>query len=203
MTSICCEKCACVTYERDEYDRGVGLTSECKDTKCKCHQEQPKDWREEFSSIIGKVPKHAIMISAIGEFCLMCGHPAEPNQVIDQIKAFIQKEISEAYTKGRADEAKTCAGCSKEKIDEARKEEMFTVCGKLAKFPDKIFKGGCGEPVSVMKVYACVDCSTPFHRKCLLKHFQEDMPVMSLTKMPLEEALAKVDQMNNSASLQD
>lgn len=74
-------------------------------------------------------------------------------------------------------------------------KDMGVLCGKLQEFPGKVFADGCGEPVRVMRAYACVDCSAPFHRKCLLKHFQHDMEVQSLTKMALEEALAKVDEM--------
>lgn len=69
---------------------------------------------------------------------------------------------------------------------------MSVICGKLLESPTG-FKGGCGQSVNIMKVYACVDCSAPFHRKCLLKHIHEDMPVISLTKMPLEEAFKKID----------
>ena len=76
-------------------------------------------------------------------------------------------------------------------------DETFISCGKLAEFPNKTFVGGCGEPVNIMKVYACVDCSAPFHRKCLLKHMHYDMPVESLSKMPLDEALKKVDDLNS------
>jgi len=47
-----------------------------------------------------------------------------------------------------------------------------------------------------MKVYSCVDCSAPFHRKCLLKHIAQDMPVTSLSKMPIEEAFKIIDELN-------
>lgn len=81
-----------------------------------------------------------------------------------------------------------------------KNEEMdFSVmCGKIAEFPEKLFVGACSDPINIMKVYACIDCSVPFHRKCLLKHIHEDMPVQSLTKMPLEEAFKKIDEMNQS-----
>lgn len=75
-------------------------------------------------------------------------------------------------------------------------EDMQVSCGKLQEYKDKTFVGGCGKGIDLMRVYACVDCSAPFHRKCLLKHLHEDMPAVSLTKMPLEEALKKVDEMN-------
>ena len=71
----------------------------------------------------------------------------------------------------------------------------FVVCGRLQESGDKTFIGGCGEPVNVMEVYACIDCSAPFHRKCLLKHIHEDMPVQSISKMSLEEGLKKLDEL--------
>lgn len=39
-----------------------------------------------------------------------------------EIKAFITKVEHEAYTRGRCDEAKTCEGCSSERIKEAKAE---------------------------------------------------------------------------------
>ena len=33
----CCEKCELTSYERDEYDRGIGLTTECHNPSCECH----------------------------------------------------------------------------------------------------------------------------------------------------------------------
>ena len=33
----CCEKCEWIDYERDEYDRGIGLTNYCRNSKCPCH----------------------------------------------------------------------------------------------------------------------------------------------------------------------
>lgn len=86
---------------------------------------------------------------------------------------------------------------TKEEKDAWYKEvsQIKVVCGMLAEIPDKKFIGGCGKPVSIMEAYACVDCSAPFHRKCLLKHLQEDMETTSLTKMPLEEAFKKIDEM--------
>ncbi len=71
--------------------------------------------------------------------------------------------------------------------------EMVTLCGKLQEFPDKTLVGGCSKEVSILKVYACVDCSAPFHRRCLLKHMQYEMKDESLSKMPLKKALKKVD----------
>lgn len=70
------------------------------------------------------------------------------------------------------------------------------LCGKLMELPDKTFIGGCGEPVNILSAYACVDCSAPFHRKCLLKHMKEDMPVQSLSKMTLEKAFQKLDELS-------
>ncbi len=84
---------------------------------------------------------------------------------------------------------------TKEEFYEVLKD-MFVMCGKIAELPDKLFQGGCGEPVNIMKAYACVDCSASFHRKCLLKHIQYDMPVESLSKMPLEEAFKRIDELN-------
>jgi hypothetical protein len=31
--------------------------------------------------------------------------------------------------------------------------------------------GGCGRPIAADEAYRCVDCSIPFHRTCLLRHF--------------------------------
>ena len=75
--------------------------------------------------------------------------------------------------------------------------ELYTLCGKLAEFPDKTFVGGCGEPVNLLKAYACIDCSAPFHRKCLLKHIHYDMPVESISKMSLEDGLKKIEEVES------
>ena len=74
-------------------------------------------------------------------------------------------------------------------------DDINVTCGKLQEIPKGLI-GGCGEAVNIMEVYACLDCSAPFHRKCLLMHIQEDMSVVSLSKMPLEEALKKLDELN-------
>jgi hypothetical protein len=33
----CCEKCEWTDYQTDEYDRGIGLTTTCRNSKCFCH----------------------------------------------------------------------------------------------------------------------------------------------------------------------
>lgn len=84
----------------------------------------------------------------------------------------------------------------KEEIEQLYKklENVHVACGKVAEL-SKGFVEGCGKPISILKVYACVDCSAPFHRKCLLKHMKEDMEVESLSKMPLKEAFKKLDKL--------
>jgi hypothetical protein len=79
-----------------------------------------------------------------------------------------------------------------------RLENVGVVCGGLHNTGN--FKGGCGKEVNILKVYACVDCSAPFHRKCLLKHFKEDMLEQSLTKMSLEDAYKKIDEIEKATS---
>lgn len=33
---------------------------------------------------------------------------------------------------------------------------------------------GCGEPLPYLnEIYRCADCDTPFHKHCLLKHFEK------------------------------
>jgi len=95
-------------------------------------------------------------------------------------KEFLSDELSLIYDKA---------------VEEGLKNSAV-LCGKLMELPDKTFIGGCGEPVNILSAYACVDCSAPFHRKCLLKHMKEDMPVQSLSKMTLEKAFQKLDELS-------
>lgn len=49
MEQKCCEKCEHIDYEQDEFDRGIGLTSTCRNSKCSCHQDtKPKEWLNDF-----------------------------------------------------------------------------------------------------------------------------------------------------------
>jgi hypothetical protein len=70
----------------------------------------------------------------------------------------------------------TQAKASQERLIEDVLEEMAVMCGMLQETGDKIFVGGCGKEVKVFgtaneRAYGCVDCSAPFHRECLRKHF--------------------------------
>jgi hypothetical protein len=38
----CCGLCEWIVQERDEYDRGIGLTYECRDSSCPCHSPAPQ-----------------------------------------------------------------------------------------------------------------------------------------------------------------
>lgn len=75
-------------------------------------------------------------------------------------------------------------------------DNIAVTCG-VCEGMKKGFVGGCGEAIPVLRIYACVDCSAPFHRKCLLKHVQKEMVGLSLTKMPLEDAFKKIDELTN------
>ena len=75
-------------------------------------QEQPKDWRDELKEKWWKTFNDSGLPN-YGEY--------------KDMFSFIQKEISEAYTKGRSDEAKTCAGRSKIRRDEVRNSTLDQV----------------------------------------------------------------------------
>ncbi len=56
------------------------------------------NWEERFDKIIGDVPEHAKYI--IDKYtkdgcCYMCGHPAQGNTVIKEIKLFITQRLSD------------------------------------------------------------------------------------------------------------
>lgn len=53
---------------------------------------------ERFDEQFGKPKKECVLANYInGDICTMCGHPFNPNTVIDEIKAFIhqEKQLSE------------------------------------------------------------------------------------------------------------
>jgi hypothetical protein len=75
-------------------------------------------------------------------------------------------------------------------------KKINIMCGQVRELSGG-FLGGCDQPLNIMDVYTCVDCTVPFHRKCLLKHLKEDMEGISLTKMSLEDAFKIIDKFEN------
>ena len=58
--------------------------------------------------------------------------------------------------------------------DEFKKLGVTVLCGALVDV-EKPLVGSCGKWVNVTEVYRCADCTAPFHRKCLIRHFKYPM----------------------------
>lgn len=83
----------------------------------------PQDWREEFDEKFGKFPnKNAHLLHRGSKICLTCGHPANPSEVLNDVKSFIEKVLAEALSSkakelvsevGKLNEKVPCDDCPK------------------------------------------------------------------------------------------
>lgn len=86
----CCDACEWIDYERDEHDRGIGLTSYCRNSKCECHTAlvggEGEGWQQRLWKVWTENGMHQ-----------MAGHLERFNA----IHALFEAELAKARQEGR------------------------------------------------------------------------------------------------------
>lgn len=81
------------------------------------------EWEKDFDEIIGEIPDDAIMAKYGRETCVMCGHPTRADEVVKEIKAFIEKKLT----------------LSKKEAKEEVLRDLYKWCKSAIKKEDKTF----------------------------------------------------------------